>query len=135
MVLRTARKGPNVGGTFFGCKSYPRCKGIVSAGDRATDDNQRDTSRSQQLRQTPRPIRAAGISPKHRAVYYDIAAVPKSLLRTMIHRGFDRQPNCSWRVDLPSTTVESSLSSDAADIAYAFLLRGATTAASEAVCA
>lgn len=30
MVLRTARKGPNAGGQFWGCPKYPACKGIVS---------------------------------------------------------------------------------------------------------
>ena len=30
MVLRTARKGRNAGGQFWGCSNYPRCKGIVN---------------------------------------------------------------------------------------------------------
>jgi len=29
MVLRTARKGTNAGGQFWGCLKYPACKGIV----------------------------------------------------------------------------------------------------------
>ena len=29
MVLRTARKGANAGGQFWGCLKYPACKGIV----------------------------------------------------------------------------------------------------------
>jgi Topoisomerase DNA binding C4 zinc finger len=28
MVLRTARRGPNAGGKFWGCSAYPACKGI-----------------------------------------------------------------------------------------------------------
>jgi ATP-dependent DNA helicase RecQ len=135
MTLRTARKGPNAGGTFFGCKSYPSCKGILPTGERASSDGPPDVSQPHLLRQTPRVIRAAGISPKHRATYYDVAAVPKSLLRKMIERGFSGQNNCAWRVDLPRITAESPLSSNAGDIAYAFLLRGATTAASDALCA
>lgn len=31
MVLRTARRGKNAGGHFWGCSNYPKCKGIVSA--------------------------------------------------------------------------------------------------------
>jgi hypothetical protein len=31
MVLRTATKGRNVGQQFWGCSTYPRCKGIVAA--------------------------------------------------------------------------------------------------------
>lgn len=29
MVLRTAKAGPNPGRSFWGCSSYPRCKGVV----------------------------------------------------------------------------------------------------------
>ena len=30
MVLRTAKQGKNAGGQFYGCKSFPKCKGTVS---------------------------------------------------------------------------------------------------------
>jgi restriction system protein len=30
MVLRTARNGPNAGGQFWGCPSYPNCRGILN---------------------------------------------------------------------------------------------------------
>jgi restriction system protein len=30
MVIRTAHKGPNAGSRFWGCPSYPRCRGIVN---------------------------------------------------------------------------------------------------------
>lgn len=30
MFLRTAKSGPNVGGQFWGCANYPRCRGIMS---------------------------------------------------------------------------------------------------------
>ena len=29
MVLRTAARGANQGGKFWGCPNYPRCRGIV----------------------------------------------------------------------------------------------------------
>jgi ssDNA-binding Zn-finger/Zn-ribbon topoisomerase 1 len=29
MVIRTAKKGPHAGGTFYGCSRYPACKAIV----------------------------------------------------------------------------------------------------------
>ncbi len=32
MVLRTARKGPNAGGQFWGCPRYPNCRGILNLG-------------------------------------------------------------------------------------------------------
>jgi len=30
MVLRTAKKGPSAGTTFYGCSRYPKCKGVRS---------------------------------------------------------------------------------------------------------
>jgi restriction system protein len=32
MVLRTAKRGGNAGGQFWGCSSFPKCRGIVAAG-------------------------------------------------------------------------------------------------------
>ena len=29
MILRTAKKGPNRGGSFWGCSSFPKCRGLV----------------------------------------------------------------------------------------------------------
>lgn len=29
MILRTAQKGPNAGGQFWGCARYPQCRGIL----------------------------------------------------------------------------------------------------------
>jgi hypothetical protein len=33
MVLRTARRGDNQGGKFWGCSNYPQCRGIVEFSD------------------------------------------------------------------------------------------------------
>lgn len=32
MVLRTAKRGGNAGGQFWGCSAYPKCRGVVEAG-------------------------------------------------------------------------------------------------------
>jgi len=31
MALRTARQGANTGNTFWGCTTYPQCRGTVAA--------------------------------------------------------------------------------------------------------
>ena len=38
MMLRTARKGRNAGGQFWGCSDYPNCKGIVPYEPSTTDE-------------------------------------------------------------------------------------------------
>lgn len=30
MTLRVAKRGPNFGGKFWGCKSFPKCKGLIN---------------------------------------------------------------------------------------------------------
>ena len=40
MVLRTARRGKNAGGQFWGCTAYPKCKGIVSFVDVENQKNE-----------------------------------------------------------------------------------------------
>ncbi len=49
MTLRTARSGPNAGNQFWGCKSYPKCKGtrdLTSEQAEQVRDNPRSASRS-----------------------------------------------------------------------------------------
>ncbi len=29
MILRSAKRGPNAGGKFYGCSRYPKCKATV----------------------------------------------------------------------------------------------------------
>ena len=32
MVLRTAARGPNAGGQFYGCANYPKCREVIAVG-------------------------------------------------------------------------------------------------------
>lgn len=38
MALRTAKNGPNAGGAFWGCRNYPRCRGILPASKSTAGD-------------------------------------------------------------------------------------------------
>ena len=49
MVLRTARRGSNAGNQFWGCSSFPRCKGIVNLD---TAEPQLDTASSVNVTET-----------------------------------------------------------------------------------
>ncbi|MVF24844.1 hypothetical protein EVC37_25075 [Methylocaldum sp. BRCS4] len=33
MVLRTAKRGTNAGGQFWGCSSFPKCRGILDVSE------------------------------------------------------------------------------------------------------
>ena len=39
MVMRTARRGGNIGNRFWGCSTFPKCRGIVAVGDQARSNS------------------------------------------------------------------------------------------------
>ena len=43
MVVRTARKGPNAGGTFYGCSRFPACKAIIPKSKPLGGDEEQET--------------------------------------------------------------------------------------------
>ena len=55
MVLRTARKGRNVGGQFWGCVQYPRCKGTRDEND-SSDANPTPPPQTAKSRRTARRV-------------------------------------------------------------------------------
>jgi len=81
----------------------------------------------------PRPVVAAGISPEHRAVYLDTATIPRWLVKSLARSEKAPLPAYVWRIDLP--TFEPGLPDyhPAIDATYAFLLRGAVTATTDAL--
>ena len=47
MVLRTAGRGPNVGQRFWGCSTFPKCRGTIAIGAESLDEGaERMTSRA-----------------------------------------------------------------------------------------
>ena len=75
MVLRTAKRGPNAGGQFWGCAAYPRCKGTRSAGPEADTDVM--------PKQPLQPLPVAWVEGARRSEfipeYVSVGAIPGSL--------------------------------------------------------
>lgn len=59
MLLRTAKKGTNVGAQFWGCSSFPSCRGRRQIGDAATEGAETITAPEPAPAQEPVPQRHA----------------------------------------------------------------------------
>ena len=87
MTLRTARKGANAGGQFWGCLKYPKCNGTKDA---TSDDistlpvtNGSPSSIAKLIIPTerPRPLLLASTSKERRAQFYEGTSVPRSAVK------------------------------------------------------
>ena len=81
MVLRTARRGKNAGGQFWGCSNYPACKGAVAADEPASPaigetGHSPDTTTSNQRPVEPVHWRDALPRDDYYSEYVSIGAVP-----------------------------------------------------------
>ena len=52
MVLRTAKRGPNAGGKFYGCSRYPNCKATIPFESATPDSEQVPEKEKQSLSET-----------------------------------------------------------------------------------
>jgi ATP-dependent DNA helicase RecQ len=86
MQLRTARRGANAGGKFWGCPKYPTCKGTRDAtadtvlGEQGFNDNSSQGVQPISRSKIPRPIIVAASSSERRACVYAGAAIPRVAL-------------------------------------------------------
>lgn len=76
MVLRTARRGKNAGGQFWGCSNYPKCKGIVSLED--ADGATHSAGKSGPVNHQTEPVHWRDGLPRkdYYSEYVNIGAVP-----------------------------------------------------------
>lgn len=118
MTLRTARKGANAGGQFWGCLKYPKCNGTKDA---TSDDismspgtNGSPSSIAKPIIPTerPRPLLLASTSKERRAQFYEGTSVPRSALKhfnlqTYTH---NKKGLSQWVADWPRGFIPLSIS-------------------------
>ncbi len=131
MMLKTARKGKNAGGQFYGCGKYPVCKGTLSILGEATDAGNLITGAT-----TSRPrdtVREVVIAPRHQgwqARVFQSASLPGSLVRAVHEGDVERtvvRNFAHWRLDypLPKTIVSHAGLLSVIAVAESLLSRGA----------
>lgn len=116
MQLRTARKGRNAGGKFWGCTSYPKCHGtrdavqdVLPADVISKDDSTPSLSHTSQLK-IPRPIIVASSSSQYRSCIYEGAAIPRCALDSVISSPEElRRALSQWLAEWPRSLSSTSL--------------------------
>ena len=133
MVKRLALYGANAGNHFWGCSDFPNCRGTLdlSGAPKLSDVDGVDTVPSGQ--HLPRVFQAGGITPAHRAIYFDTTTLPRWLVKSIARSTEFPLDGYSWRIDLPTTEPDLPDYHPGVDPAYAFLLRGGLTSASLAI--
>ncbi len=83
MVTRTARRGRNAGGRFWGCLKYPKCKGTVDAtGATAAERVDDADARLAWVRaDLPRRILIPGPADGSRSLTFESGASPRAFVR------------------------------------------------------
>jgi ATP-dependent DNA helicase RecQ len=114
MRLRTAKKGKNAGGQFYGCAKYPHCKGAVNAsggeGGSESAVSRIGTSRPMDS------VREMVVAPRHagwQARVFQSVSLPSSLVRAVHENDVSRaivRNFAHWRLDYPlPKTIGSSI--------------------------
>ena len=81
MVLRTALRGKNAGGQFWGCSNFPKCKGLLSlddSGNLPTDQASQTTTAAASNQRSTEPVHWRDCLPRndYYSEYVSIGAAP-----------------------------------------------------------
>lgn len=117
MVLRTAKRGPNAGGKFYGCSRYPNCKATVPFESIDTNSLAADNG-SEKLKQSltatffPRNVRARSRFQNNQVQFFETVAVSEDFLERFILEGIDEKiikAFSQWRIDFLIEESNSTL--------------------------
>lgn len=108
MVLRTARRGRNAGGQFWGCSQYPRCKGTRDATESTPEDSAvalRRSSKRRRVEWRDGTLRRPGWTARYTLGGADLRSVdgPGELVRRFATCWIARENVDSFRPADPST--------------------------------
>ena len=114
MVLRTARRGPNAGGQFYGCSRYPRCRGIVSLDEASGATGGAAKHASASVRDVPdgvfpRTMSARPWLDSYQVRFIESASAPEGLVHFASSGNLNArhlQAYAQWRLDWPLREAE-----------------------------
>lgn len=113
MVLRTARRGPNAGGKFYGCSRYPNCKTTVSFESINTDSVDLEDEKLVTIKAFfPIPLFARERFYNYQVRFFESVAVPEFLLKDIYFSYTDKEylkAYSQWRIDFPYPEFEINL--------------------------
>ena len=139
LVARTARRGPNPGGRFWGCSGYPECKQFVpdpglneGLASSVAEQGQPEAS----LVLVPRSVSAGAFSPGADCVLFEYLTVARSQLEATqdSSTSIAPAPSSQWRLEFIPSGLRSRHSQAvmrALIVAEKIVLRGRITQLSE----
>ena len=120
MTIRTARKGANAGGQFWGCLNYPKCKGTrdadsdISTSNYPTNSNTPQTSITKEIKPTirPRQLLVAASSTERRSQFYEGTCVPRAALQYFNLKTYSHNKRglSQWIAEWPRGFVPTAVS-------------------------
>lgn len=113
MVLRTAKRGPNAGGKFYGCSRYPKCKATVPFESVDTEPVEHEKE-SRSLSETffPRTLIARTRFQNYQVRFFETVAVPENFLEMVNSENIEKEilkAFSQWRIDFPIRESKSAL--------------------------
>ena len=114
MILRTAKRGPNAGGKFYGCSRYPNCKATVPFESVSTEPVKPEKEK-RSLTETffPRTLIARARFQNYQVRFFETVAVPEDLLERISSEDIIEEEILKafsqWRTDFPIRESESTL--------------------------
>lgn len=103
MVLRTARRGPNAGGQFYGCSNYPRCKSTLPF-ENDEDTDKKDIGRHTGISTYPVNLIARSRNQMSQVRFIESIATTQDALEILDEEEpseWDLQAFSQWRLDFP----------------------------------
>lgn len=113
MILRTAKKGQNAGGKFYGCSRYPKCKATVPFESVDTEPVEPEKEK-RSLTETffPRTLIARTRFQNYQVRFFETVAVPEILLERISFEDIEGEilkTFTQWRIDFPTGESKSAL--------------------------
>ena len=111
--MRTAKRGPNAGGKFYGCSRYPNCKATVPFEPVSTEPVEPEKEK-RSLTETffPRTLIARTRFQDYQVRFFETVAVPEDLLERVSSEDIEEEilkVFSQWRIDFPIGESKSTL--------------------------
>jgi len=113
MILRTAKRGPNAGGKFYGCSRYPECEATLPFEPLDTepieDDDEKPSPRESFF---PRTLVARARFQEYEVRFFETVAVPEDLLEGIVSGDTEEEmlkAFSQWRIDFPFREAKPTL--------------------------
>ncbi|TFB08185.1 RecQ family ATP-dependent DNA helicase [Candidatus Atribacteria bacterium MT.SAG.1] len=105
MILRTAKRGPNAGGKFYGCSNYPRCKETIPIDSTNTSQvNYGQSNKYMKQIDFPHSLIARPRIKDYQVRFIEAVAVSEDLLEKTNTEGIEKEylkAFSQWRLDFP----------------------------------